>query len=436
MSSSKALGSLVILMSAVFAVAADAQQPPTTIVACVRRDDSVRIISARERCRSSERRIEWNVQGPKGATGAMGPAGAPGTPGAKGATGARGQDGAQGLPGIQGPQGPTGAQGPRGETGKPGIDGAAGPAGIAGPAGPTGPKGDTGAAGNGAPIVPAGNPSDVVAYASNLAIDFGNAPGSGKGRFGISGLEWTGSTDQGAGSLKPFIIASTDPQTAAELRTWFADPEQRALAIELLEIGKGTLLRVEMPVCAPAALTSSFIGAGVEMRVQCLPNQMRVTALETPADPLLADTTMLDADLEVTDGMALQAGSYGLAASAASGGGQRIIWGGINGNPMAHFIPEPVHLRLTPAPRLNGKKPHHAALMALLGGSLGYAPQHFNLTLYAPGAPKTELAGEFDLAQISGGVLMNPFLLRHNAEGDPVLPVVIDVDISYRQRLR
>jgi hypothetical protein len=47
----------------------------------------VRVVSAKTKCRSSERRLTWNTQGPKGAIGATGATGAGGAPGAAGAPG-------------------------------------------------------------------------------------------------------------------------------------------------------------------------------------------------------------------------------------------------------------------------------------------------------------------------------------------------------------
>jgi hypothetical protein len=82
-----------------------------------------RIVDSGEACRSYEKTIAWNQQGPKGD---QGDRGAQGATGAQGPQGAQGPKGDTGLTGPAGPQGPTGSQGP------------------AGPQGPTGDKGDKG----------------------------------------------------------------------------------------------------------------------------------------------------------------------------------------------------------------------------------------------------------------------------------------------------
>lgn len=108
----KAIGPalLGISLSALAMVAdvrdAAAQIPSDNVIfACVRldrdRDEGklARLVSADERCRPREDRIQWNVVGPRGP---QGPAGAPGVPG---------------LPGPAGPQGAQGARGPQGPQG-------------------------------------------------------------------------------------------------------------------------------------------------------------------------------------------------------------------------------------------------------------------------------------------------------------------------------
>jgi Lamin Tail Domain/Collagen triple helix repeat (20 copies) len=98
-----------------------------TITACAARSNGVmRLVSSGVSCRSNERRLAWNVRGPKGSTGPAGPAGAAG---------------AQGPAGERGPQGETGPQGAAGVAGPPGP---AGPAGAQGAQGPAGPQGEPG----------------------------------------------------------------------------------------------------------------------------------------------------------------------------------------------------------------------------------------------------------------------------------------------------
>ena len=86
-------------------------------------------------CKSNETALDWNAQGPAGATGPQGPQGAAGPTGAtgpQGPTGATGASGQTGPKGDTGPAGATGSQGPKGDTGPTGATGAQGPAGPAG----------------------------------------------------------------------------------------------------------------------------------------------------------------------------------------------------------------------------------------------------------------------------------------------------------------
>jgi|1185.fasta_scaffold10029_2 hypothetical protein len=111
---------LVALPLALVAGVALAAQPGGThrttgvVSACVNKKSGiVRIAGA---CRSSERRLSWNVAGDRGAAGSPGAAG------------------------PAGPAGPAGAAGAKGDAGAPGAVGAVGPAGAAGPQGPAGPS--------------------------------------------------------------------------------------------------------------------------------------------------------------------------------------------------------------------------------------------------------------------------------------------------------
>jgi len=82
-----------------------------------------RIVDSGEACRSYEKTIAWNQQGPQGDVGPVGP---------------KGETGAAGAQGPKGETGPAGATGPGGPKGDPGAQGASGPQGPAGPAGPAG----------------------------------------------------------------------------------------------------------------------------------------------------------------------------------------------------------------------------------------------------------------------------------------------------------
>lgn len=140
------------------------------IHACVtNRFGTLNLVRANTRCPAGQRKVSWNVRGPKGAAGspgARGPAGARGATGAQGAAGERGPAGPQGPAGPAGATGPagpsggssgqTGPQGPAGPVGPAGQDGATGPAGQDGAPGPAGQDGATGPAGPAGPIGPVG----------------------------------------------------------------------------------------------------------------------------------------------------------------------------------------------------------------------------------------------------------------------------------------
>ncbi len=97
----------LILVSASALYAAD-----TGIIhACVTSTGTIRIISDAQVCKSSEKLLTWNQQGPAGPAGPQGlagpqgdagPAGPPGPAGPQGASGPGGPAGPQGIPGISG----------------------------------------------------------------------------------------------------------------------------------------------------------------------------------------------------------------------------------------------------------------------------------------------------------------------------------------------
>ena len=125
---------------------------PSVIKACANRSNGkLRLAGPAGSCKSHERAISWNVQGPAGPPG---PAGAPGPAGPAGATGPAGPGGPTGPAGPAGPAGAKGPTGPAGANGQPGPAGPQGPAGAAGAKGatgargPTGPKGDPGTGGS------------------------------------------------------------------------------------------------------------------------------------------------------------------------------------------------------------------------------------------------------------------------------------------------
>jgi hypothetical protein len=85
----------------------------------------MRLVSAGSSCRSNERRLTWNVRGPKGNPGPAGPTGAAGPAGERGPQGEQGPQGIAGDAGPAGPAGPVGAQGPQGPAGPRGEPGPA-----------------------------------------------------------------------------------------------------------------------------------------------------------------------------------------------------------------------------------------------------------------------------------------------------------------------
>ena len=120
-----ALAGAIVFGSLQFANAAGTT---TTLVACVKKSGgAMRLVSTTVKCKSSERRVAWNVQGAPGQAGADGERGATGPQGPQGPQGERG---ATGAAGANGAQGPTGAQGPAGAKGADGADGVNGTNGI------------------------------------------------------------------------------------------------------------------------------------------------------------------------------------------------------------------------------------------------------------------------------------------------------------------
>ncbi|HUS17869.1 MAG TPA: hypothetical protein VM536_22970 [Chloroflexia bacterium] len=109
-----------------FATLVHASGESNRIHACLNNGNgTVYVVPAGQACGANQTPLDWNVEGPQGATGPAGPVGP------------------QGLPGAAGPQGPAG------QDGAPGPAGAAGPQGVPGATGPTGPQGPQGPAGLG-----------------------------------------------------------------------------------------------------------------------------------------------------------------------------------------------------------------------------------------------------------------------------------------------
>lgn len=97
------------------------------VYACTTSAGAVRLVLSTTTCKTGERKISWNKQGPtglRGATGATGPRGATGLTGPTGATGVPGPTGESGATGLTGPQGPAGATSkPAGASGEFGVPG-------------------------------------------------------------------------------------------------------------------------------------------------------------------------------------------------------------------------------------------------------------------------------------------------------------------------
>jgi hypothetical protein len=121
----------VLLAVTASALAGGATTDDEAIHACAKlRSGALRIVGPDDACKRNERRLSWNVAGPRGAAGPRGEAGPPGAPGESGPQGPAGAEGPPGPQGAEGEPGPQGAQGARGE---PGPQGAQGPVGPQGP---------------------------------------------------------------------------------------------------------------------------------------------------------------------------------------------------------------------------------------------------------------------------------------------------------------
>src|ERR1700709_1386587 len=106
---------------------------------------TVRLISAKAHCKSSERSATFlTASGSQGVLGAEAGSGATGARGAAGAPGAQGEKGPRGDQGLQGAQGPVGEKGPTGDKGPTGNKGAQGEPGNKGATGDKGPQGEPG----------------------------------------------------------------------------------------------------------------------------------------------------------------------------------------------------------------------------------------------------------------------------------------------------
>jgi hypothetical protein len=98
------LGAVAVLgvVTATFAAAAIPDDDGTIHACRMLKNGKLRVVADPDSCRPKERRLSWNIRGPKGDAGPAGVAGA---------------QGATGEPGAAGPPGPPGPQGPKGDPG-------------------------------------------------------------------------------------------------------------------------------------------------------------------------------------------------------------------------------------------------------------------------------------------------------------------------------
>jgi hypothetical protein len=80
-----AIGLLMLTAASASASASAATSAATTIYACVsKKTGSMRIVSAKAKCKRGEHKLSWNASGPAGVPGATGAAGSPGAAGING----------------------------------------------------------------------------------------------------------------------------------------------------------------------------------------------------------------------------------------------------------------------------------------------------------------------------------------------------------------
>jgi hypothetical protein len=157
---------IVLIFSGVGVYAATTQSSNTSVIYACQTNGTgfLRVIDADTACTKKEKRVSWNVVGPKG------------DKGDKGDAGPTGPKGPEGIAGKNGAQGPAGAAGKDGAPGPQGTAGTQGPAGIEGPQGtigPQGPKGDKGDKGDPGPTGLQGtsgiSPEEIAALQTTIA---------------------------------------------------------------------------------------------------------------------------------------------------------------------------------------------------------------------------------------------------------------------------
>ncbi|MCU1496626.1 MAG: Collagen triple helix repeat protein [Acidimicrobiales bacterium] len=111
----------------------------------------LRVVARPTDCKSTERAVSWNKEGPAGDRGTAGPKGDAGATGPAGQKGDPGDPGPAGENGDPGATGPAGAKGDAGDPGAPGAAGEKGDKGDKGDPGAPGAQGLPGPAGQGTP---------------------------------------------------------------------------------------------------------------------------------------------------------------------------------------------------------------------------------------------------------------------------------------------
>lgn len=101
------LGLMAALLVGTLAAASQAQA--TTIYACYKKTaGTVRIVTAKAKCKKGEAKVSWGTTGKDGVNGAPGATGAGGANGKEGGAGKEGKEGKAGKEGAPGKEGPAG----------------------------------------------------------------------------------------------------------------------------------------------------------------------------------------------------------------------------------------------------------------------------------------------------------------------------------------
>ena len=201
---------------------------------------TLQLTSKKAKCPRGERKITFNVPGPRGAAGPSGQHGLTGVTGATGPDGTRGPAGVTGATGVNGGSAGAGATGPAGPAGVTGTTGAAGSTGATGATGQTGATGGTGATGaDGAGAIltsGSGTPATMVHTLGGVADAGSEIPVSGIGQAsGVSVTSGTLDTTGGPGiSEVPESIPTSGHITS--LTAYFSNTTTLSLGITTIAI--------------------------------------------------------------------------------------------------------------------------------------------------------------------------------------------------------